>query len=134
MLAGNAATQTNPYLVLRVLALCVYCMLIGYLIADQPDHRREPVIIFTLAMVIHMAGLGYTIRRSISDLHDRLVRNTFAGATVVGWLFGAAIDVPYYVVALMFSFASGAILVIVAIYELPIVMKGDGYKFFASVW
>ena len=130
MMAGHIAPHTNPYSVLRVLAWCVYCMLIGYLIADQPDHRREPVIIFTLAMLIHLAGLRTTIRISMSEVHDWRVSSIFAGAALVGWLLGVAIDVPYSVVALMFSFASGAILATATIYELPIVMKGDGYKYF----
>ena len=130
MQAGNLTPLTNPYSVFRVLALCVYCTVIGYLIADQPDHRREPVVIFTLAMVIHMAGLGYTIRSSIADVDDRHLRTIFAGAVVVGWIVGVAIDVPYYIVALMFSFASGAILAITTIYELPIVTAGEGYKYY----
>ena len=43
-------------------ALAAYYFLIGYLVGEQPGHRFEPVIVFAVAMGIHMLGVNHTVR------------------------------------------------------------------------
>jgi len=116
----------------RVLAFAVYCFLIGYLIGEQSEHRYEPVIIFALAMTIHMAGVAHTVRGQISRFYDQIVRYVLAGGTLAGWLLGIVTSIPDAIFALVFSFFVGAIMIVAFVYELPVVIGGRRYWFFVA--
>ena len=115
-----------------VLALAAYCFLIGYLIGEHPEHRYEPVIIFALAMTIHMAGVDHTMRDQHAKFYDRIFRYVLATATFLGWLLGMVTTVPDVIFALVFSFVVGAIIVVAFLYELPVVMGGRRYWLFVA--
>jgi len=115
-----------------VLALAGYCFVIGYLIGEQPDHRYEPVIIFTVAVTIHLAGVGHTVHDHYAGFYDRIYRYVFAGATLAGWLLGIVTMVPDIVFVLVFSFVVGVIMIVAFMYELPVVMRGGSYGLFAA--
>ncbi len=124
----------NPHSVVYglMLALAAYCFLIGFLIGEQPDHRYEPVIIFALAMTIHMAGVNHTVRDHYLKFYDQIFRYVFAAATFAGWLLGIVTTIPDIVFALVFSFVVGAIIVVAFLYELPVVMGGGRYWLFVA--
>jgi len=115
-----------------VLALAGYCALIGYLVGEQPDHRYEPVIIFTIAMTIHLAGVGHTVHDHYPGFYDRTYRYVLAGATLAGWLLGIVTTVPDIIFALVFSFVVGVIMIVAFMYELPVVMRGGSYWLFVA--
>lgn len=110
-----------------VLALAAYCALTGYLIGEQPDHRYEPVIIFAVAMTIHMTGVDHTVHDRYPKFYDQIFRYALAAATFAGWLLGIMTTVSDIIFALVFSFVVGAIIVVAFLYELPVVMGGKGY-------
>jgi len=128
------AAQGKPHLALYLLglALSTYCFLIGYLIGEQPDHRYEPVIIFALAMSMHLAEVGHTARDHDPRFYDRVLRYALAGATFAGWLSGAVTRVSDIFFALVFSFVVGAILILAFVYELPHVIGVRRYRMFVA--
>ena len=128
------AEQSKPHSVVHVLvlALAAYCFLIGYLVGEQPDHRYEPVIIFALAMTIHMAGVDHTVHDRYPRFYDQIFRYVLAGATFVGWLLGIVATVPDIIFALVFSFVVGVIMILAFMYELPVVMGGRRYLLFVA--
>ena len=115
-----------------VLALAAYCFLVGYLIGEQPDHRYEPVIVFALAMMIHMAGVDHTVRHHYPKFYDQIFRYVLAAATFAGWILGIVTIVPDIIFALVFSFVVGAIIIVAFLYELPVVMGGRNYWLFVA--
>ena len=115
-----------------MLSLGVYCFLIGFLIGEQPDHRFEPVIIFALAMTIHMAGVDHIVRELYPQFYDRMVRWLLAGATFAGWVIGTVTIISDLVFALVFSFVVGAILIAAFVYELPYVTERRRYWLFVA--
>ena len=124
--------KPHPVVRIVVLALAVYCFLVGYLIGEQLDHRYEPVIIFALAMTIHMAGVDHTVHDRYPKLYDNIFRYVLATATFVGWLLGIVTTVPDIIFALVFSFVVGTIIIMAFLYELPVVMEGRRYWLFVS--
>jgi hypothetical protein len=128
--AGPSKPHTAVYVL--VLALAAYCFLIGFLVGEQPDHRYEPVIIFALAMTIHMAGVDHTVRDQNPQFYDQIFRYVLAAATFAGWLLGIVTTVPDIVFALVFSLVVGEIIVVAFLYELPVVARSKRYWLFVG--
>ena len=131
---GQGVLSEKPHSAVYVFALALagYCFLIGYLIGEQPDHLYEPVIIFTFAMTVHLAGVGHTVRDHYPRFYDRIHRYVCAGAALAGWLLGIVTTVPDVIFAVVFSFLVGVIMIVAFMYELPVVMRGGNYWLFVA--
>lgn len=131
---AEAAAQSRPHALMYiiVLGLSAYSFMIGYMIGEQPEHRYEPVIIFTLAMALHMAGIGHILREHYPSTYDKLFRYLLAAATFGGWLLGFVTTAPDAAFALAFSFLAGAIIIVAFVFELPVVMGGQRYWLFVA--
>ena len=129
-----AAVQPKPHALvyIMVLGFSAYSFMIGYMIGEQPEHRYEPVIIFTLAMALHMAGVDHMLRENYPSTYDKLFRYLLAAATFSGWLLGFVTTAPDATFALMFSFLAGAIIIVAFVFELPVVMGGQRYWLFVA--
>lgn len=132
--SASTMGQSRPHMVVYVLifALALYCFVVAFVIGEQPDHRYEPVIIFSVAMAVHMAGVDHTVRSLYPAHYDRLFRYLLAGATFSGWLLGAVTTIPDIYFALVFSFVVGAIIILAFQYELPVVQDGRRYVLFVA--
>lgn len=133
--SGSAADPTSPASsasrnrATNVLigALAVYYFLIGYLVGEQPAHRYEPVIIFAVAMGIHMLGVNHTVRDFDPRRYDRLFGYVLGAAIFAGWSLGVMTDVPDTLFALAFSFLVGAIIIVAFFIELQVVDSSADY-------
>jgi hypothetical protein len=113
-----------------VLSVSAYVCLLGYMLGEQPDHRAEPVVIFALAMAIHMIGVAHSMRSRIPVLYDRVHRFVFAGAALLGWAIGVLVDVPDTTYALWFSFLAGSIIAVTVTCELRRITTNTRFGFF----
>jgi len=101
---------------------CAYVGLIAYMLSEQPSHRREPVVLFSLAMAIHMYGVAHFERLRLgADGYDRLHRYLIAGSAYLGWITGVLSQVPETSYALWFSLMAGGIFGITVTVELATV-------------
>ncbi len=113
-----------------LVAFSGYSLLIGVLIGEQPDHRREPVLLFATAMAIHLAGVDALMRTNNPRSYDRVFRFAFAASIVAGYALALATQVPQGGFALAFSFLAGAIVTVAVAFELPHVLDGGtGWRF-----
>lgn len=87
-----------------------YVGLIAYVLTEQPDHRHEPIALFSLAMAIHMYGVAHHLRHRLGGAYDRLYRYGIAGSGYAGWLIGVFTDLSPTTYALWFSFMAGGVL------------------------
>jgi len=116
----------------ETVSLVAYNFLIGYLLAEQLTHRPEPVILFALAMAIHVAGLDCLLRDHFPKLYDRAARFVFAASVYAGWFTGVIIEISDASLALWFSFLAGGIIVVATVYELPQIRSSRQYAFFCA--
>ena len=91
-----------------------YFGLISYMLAEQPDHRAEPLILFASAMAIHAVGITQFLRDRLAETYDRSDRFILASVVAAGWLLGSRVDIPDVVYALWFSLLAGGIFGVVA--------------------
>ena len=96
-----------------------YCLLIGYLLVDQPQQRVEALALFTLAMAMHIIGLDHVLSDLYPILYDRLFRWVLVGATALGWSIGMLTQVSPVTMTLWFSFLAGGIIINAMRQELP---------------
>ena len=116
----------------EITSLVAYNFLIGYLLAEQLTHRPEPVILFALAMAIHMAGIDCLLRDHFSNLYDRALRFAFTASLYAGWLTGVVVEISDATLALWFSFLAGGIIVVATVLELPKIRSPRQYTFFCA--
>lgn len=116
----------------ETVSLVAYNYLIGYLLAEQVTHLPEPVMLFALAMAIHVAGIDGLFREHFPNLYDRAARFVFAASVYAGWFAGAVIEISHATLALWFSFLAGGIIVIATVYELPQIRTARQYAFFCA--
>jgi hypothetical protein len=87
-----------------------YVGLIAYMLTEQPDHRHEPIALFTLAMAIHMYGVAHHLRQKLGQDYEQLYRYVIAGSVYAGWLIGVLTELAPTTYALWFSFMAGSVL------------------------
>ena len=114
----------------EIIFLVGYNFLIGYLLAEQLTHRPEPVLLFALAMAVHVAGIDCLLRRNFQNLYDHMARFALAVSVYAGWLTGVVVEVADATLALFYSLLAGGIIVLAAVYELPHVRTRRQYLFF----
>ncbi len=113
-------------------SLAAYNYLIGYLLAEQLTHRAEPVILFALAMAIHVAGLDCLIREHFPKVYDRTARFVFAVSVYAGCITGIVVEIGDATLALWFAFLAGGIIVVATVYELPGIRSARQYCAFCT--
>jgi len=113
-------------------SLAAYNFIIGYLLAEQPTHGAQPVLIFAVAMAIHFVGVDHLLREQFRNLYDRTARYFFVVALAAGWIAGLLIELPDPAFAIVFAFLAGGIVVIAAVYELPRIRSTKQYLFFVA--
>jgi len=117
---------------IEIASLAAYNFLIGYLLAEQLTHRPEPVLLFALAMAVHVAGMDGLLREHFQNLYDRAARFVFAAGVYAGWLTGVVVEISDATLALWFSFLAGGIIVSATVDELPQIRSPRQYAFFCA--
>ena len=116
----------------EIASLVAYNFLIGYLLAEQLAHRPEPVLLFALAMAVHVAGIDSLLREHFPNIYDGAARFVFAASVYAGWFTGVVVEISDATLALWFSFLAGGIIVTATVYELPTIRSRRQYAFFCA--
>ena len=127
--AGGAdATEARVFSV-HVGSFALYNLLIGYLLIhrEQPDLRS--LLLFSAAMATHFLVNDFGLRQDHKHRYDRYGRWLLATAVLLGWAVGAATRVHRAVVAVLFSFLAGGVIVNVLKEELPEERKSNFWSF-----
>ena len=117
--AASPSRTFSLAIVGELLGFAGYCVLIGYLLVDQPQQRMDALALFALAMSLHFIGMDHTLAHFYTSLYDRIFRWVLVGATVLGWSTGMLTQVSPSTMALWFSFLAGGIIINAIREELP---------------
>lgn len=97
----------------------IYNALIGYLLL----HRQRPglvsLLFFFAAMAMHFLVNDFGLRQDHQARYDRYGRWLLSVAVMIGWLVGATVRVHPAIVAMLFSFLAGGVVLNVLKEELP---------------
>lgn len=114
---------------LHLTSFGLYNFLIGYLLVNRATPGPANLITYFLAMALHMAGNDYGLRRHFTDSYRRLGRLVLAGAVLAGWGFGVIFRVHEAVLAILFAFLAGGVVMNTMKDELPLDGSGNAPAF-----
>lgn len=109
--AGTFWVQLGPF--------AFYSCLIGYLLFNRHQPGLDSLIFFAIAMGLHFMETDYGLREIHSELYDRVGRWILAIATAVGAIIGFFVKFDDVVIALLFAFLAGSVVLNVTREGLP---------------
>lgn len=110
---------------LHLTSFSLYNFLIGYLLVNRETPGLVGLLTYFTAMALHMAGNDHGLRRHFTDDYRRLGRKVLAGAVLAGWAFGLAFQVHEAVLAVLFAFLAGGVVMNTMKDELPLDGSGN---------
>lgn len=110
-------------------AFALYNALIGYLLLHREDTGALSLATFFVAMATHFIVNDFGLRQHHKRQYDAQGRWVLAGAVLVGWVAGAAYDIPEAAVAVLFALLAGGVILNVLKEELPEERKSTFWAF-----
>lgn len=103
----------------QMAAFGLYNAIIGYLLLHRYESGVTTLVIFTLAMLLHLMVNDHALRElHQQDYHD-FGRWLLAATVLGGWALGLVVDISEAALGLLFAFIAGAIILNVLKEELP---------------
>lgn len=96
-----------------------YNVLVGHLVVDIGTGHETGLLLFGIALGLHLLVTAHGLRDHHPTLYHRFGRWLLASGVVVGAVLGLAVEVPHVAVAAALSFLAGAIVLNVVMEELP---------------
>ena len=104
---------------LHIASFSAYNVLIGYLLLHREESTEGSLLLFGVAMAFHFLVNDFGLTQDHRETYTRSARWILASAVVLGWLVGIAIELDAAVLAVLFSFLAGGIILNVLKEELP---------------
>jgi hypothetical protein len=104
---------------IHILSFAVYNALIGYLLLHRERPGTRSLLLFFAAMATHFFVNDYGLREDHKSRYDRFGRWILAAAVLLGWAVGAMTEVHPAILAVLFSFLAGGVILNVLKEELP---------------
>lgn len=116
--AGDESTGPAVFW-LHVASFGLYNGLIGYLLLRRQNEDTRDLLHYFAAMVTHFVVNDYGLRQHHRHRYDAVGRWVLAAAVVAGYVLGLYVEVHEAVVAVLFAFLAGGIVLNVLKEELP---------------
>lgn len=97
----------------------LYNAIIGYLLVRGNDRNLWNLIFYFLALAVHFLTNDHGLRTAHNELYDRYGRWLLAGGVLLGWSIGAYTAVNQLLLAVLFAFLAGGVVLNVLKEELP---------------
>lgn len=110
----------------------IYNGLIGYLLVHREGEGLVNLFLYGAAMALHFIVVDFGLREHHKGRYDREGRWVLAAAIVIGWAIGILTEIPEALLALLFAFLSGSIILNVLKEEIPEERKSSFWAFAAG--
>lgn len=117
--AGAQTTASEPVFWIHVGSFGLYNVLVGYLLVHRPDSAPIGVLLFTVAMALHLLVNDSGLRHHHPESYHRIGRWVLAGGVLVGWALGTAVELAEIALAVPIAFLGGGVVLNVIKEELP---------------
>ncbi|MEG9298305.1 hypothetical protein V6B33_17715 [Mangrovibacillus sp. Mu-81] len=117
---------------LHISTFFVYNGLIGYLLVHRDVEGWMNLLLYVIAMGLHFFVVDYGLRTHHRTIYNAVGRWILAGAIVFGWLIGAMTEIHDILLALLFAFLSGGIVLNVLKEEIPDEKESSFISFFSG--
>lgn len=104
---------------LHIAGFAVANLLIGYLLLHREIPGVVSLVLYAVALGVHLLGSDYGLVQHHRELYDRRARWWLAGSVAAGWIAGVLIELPEAAISLISAFLAGSIVMNVMKEELP---------------
>ncbi len=126
---GKTDITYSDFFWIHIGAFAIYNLLIGYLLVHREESGIQSLLLFALAMALHFVVNDHALRENYQKLYDQVGRWLLAIAIIFGWLIGIVTKIDQAVVAVLFAFLAGGIVLNVLNEELPEVRESCFWSF-----
>lgn len=114
----DAATAAAVFR-LHIGAFAVYNLLLSYLLLHREDQAHADLLLYFVAIGLHLVTTDFGLRQDAPARYDRHARWVLSVAVLAGWLLGLLVELSEPVLAMLFAFVAGGIVLNVLKEELP---------------
>lgn len=114
-------------------SFAVYNALIGYLLTQSEEKSPLRLAMFILAMVFHFMVNDFGLLDHYRKKYMHRGRWIVSGSILAGWALGAFTEVSDILIATLFAFVAGSIVLNVLKEELPEERKSNFWAFLAGI-
>ena len=126
---ANTDVSYSDFFWIHIGGFAIYNLLIGYLLVHREESGIQSLLLFSLAMALHFMVNDHALREHHQKIYDKMGRWLLAIAIIIGWLIGISTKIHQAVVAVLFAFLAGGIVLNVLKEELPEVRKSCFWSF-----
>jgi hypothetical protein len=130
---GTVGARGDATYWVHVLGYGGYGLVIGYLISERLEHGVVSLVVYSVAMAFHFFTVDHALRHEHKSAYERTGRWLMAGLLMLGGVLGALGSVPELLVARLFAFISGAIIITTVKEEVPEASEGRFWPFLCGV-
>lgn len=113
------ASTSFEVFVVHVAAFALYNLLIGYLLTHPEEPGADNLFFYFLAISLHFVVNDHGLWQHHRKSYDHVGRWILAATIIVGWAIGWAMDLSEALVALLFAFLAGSLVLNIIKEELP---------------
>ena len=117
--AGRGDVTRQGVFWIHIASFAVYNALIGYLLMHREESDSSSLLLYSLAMALHFVVNDFGLRENHKYIYDHIGRWILAGAIITGWVIGSATNIEEAMIAVLFAFLAGGIILNVLKEELP---------------
>ena len=125
----NTDVTDADFFRIHIGAFAIYNFLIGYLLVHREESGLPSLLLFSLAMALHFVVNDHALREHHQKIYDKMGRWLLAIAIIIGWFMGISTKINQAVVAVLFAFLAGGIILNVLKEELPEVRESCFWSF-----
>lgn len=126
----NPEKKTPVNFFLNFAGYFFFNFLLGAALSDSNDPEIQPLVLFSIAIGMHIFIVDHGIETEFPDIYGKGIRWYLCASALLGYLFGGLIHIPDAVVAVLMSFIAGGMILNALRYELP-KRQNVGFSFFA---
>lgn len=112
-------TTTPMVFWIHILSFACFNVLVGYLLLHREQPGTAGLIFFFIAMGAHFLVDDYGLRRHHQEAYNRIGCWLLAGSVLVGWGIGLLTPIHELMLAVLFAFLAGGVILNVIKEELP---------------
>lgn len=117
---ANERDATEPGVFwIHISSFALYNALIGYLLLHRGRSGIINLVFFFIAMALHFVVNDDSLREHHKESYERRGRWILSAAIVAGWIIGSSTTVNEAVIAVLFGFLAGSVVLNVLKEELP---------------
>lgn len=114
----------GPVCWLHIGGFAAYSWLIGYLVVERAGAGRLALLLYTAAMAFHFLVVGHSLGEEHGRAYEGVGRWVLGASVLAGWLVGAITPVSEPLLARLFAFLAGGVVLTSLRAELP--REGEG--------